>query len=151
MTLRAIISKLLEIKAVKCNRLRSSSTTNLNAGLEDMSACADVSKVTEVAAMANSRLAAAVAALMMSAATAFGALSSTFNSLYDVGVTASSYTASDTLTVVLNFSPTPWQQLLLVNNTGVGIIIGNFFTPVVHQGQSAIAAHLGNFHQFTII
>jgi hypothetical protein len=85
---------------------------------------------------------------MMSAATAFGALSSTFNSPYDIGATASSYTASGALTLALNFSPTPGQPLLLVNNTGAGAIIGTFTG--LAEGATRTASYGGNTFSFRI-
>ncbi len=105
-------------------------------------------KVTGVTVMASSRLAAAVAALMLSAATAFGALSSTFNSPYDVGATAGSYTASGALTLALNFSPNPGQQLLLVNNTGAGAISGTFTG--LAEGATRTVTYGGNNFTFRI-
>jgi hypothetical protein len=87
-------------------------------------------------------------ALILSATNAFGALSATFNSPNDVGATASSYTASGALTLVLNFSPTPGQQLLLVNNTGAGAISGTF--TVLTEGATTTATYGGNTFTFRI-
>jgi sugar lactone lactonase YvrE len=87
-------------------------------------------------------------ALILSATNAFGALSSTFNSPYDVGATASSYTASGALTFALNFSPTPGQQLLLVNNTGAGAISGTFTG--LAEGATRTATYGGNTFTFRI-
>ncbi len=90
----------------------------------------------------------ALGSLLLGAATAFGALSATFNSPYEVGATASSYTASGTLTVALNFSPTPGQQLLLVNNTGTGAISGTFTG--LAEGATRTATYGGNTFTFRI-
>ncbi len=90
----------------------------------------------------------ALGSLLLGAATAFGALSATFNSPYEVGATASTYTASGTLTLALNFSPTPGQQLLLVNNTGTGAISGTFTG--LAEGATRTTTYGGNTFTFRI-
>lgn len=49
-----------------------------------------------------------------------------FNSSADIAVTASSYTASGPLSLMLNFQPVPGQNLTVVKNTGTSFISGNF-------------------------
>jgi hypothetical protein len=85
---------------------------------------------------------------MLSTVTAFGAISATFNSAYDVGTSANGYTASGALTLTLNFSPAPGQQLLLVNNTAATAISGTFTG--LAEGATRTATYGGNTFTFRI-
>ena len=105
-------------------------------------------KRTHPAAMAGMRLTTALGALFLSATTAFGALSATFNSAYDGGISANGYTASGALTLTLNFAPAPGQQLLLVNNTAASAISGTFTG--LAEGATRTATYGGNTFTFRI-
>jgi len=94
------------------------------------------------------KLTTAMGALVLSATTAFGALSSTFNSAYDGGISANGYTASGALTLTLNFAPAPGQQLLLVNNTAASAISGTFTG--LAEGATRTATYGGNTFTFRI-
>ena len=98
--------------------------------------------------MAGMRLITALGALVLSATTAFGALSATFNSAYDGGISANGYTASGALTLTLNFAPAPGQQLLLVNNTAASAISGTFTG--LAEGATRTATYGGNTFTFRI-
>ena len=98
--------------------------------------------------MAGMRLTSALGALFLSATTAFGALSATFNSAYDGGISANGYTASGALTLTLNFAPAPGQQLLLVNNTAASAISGTFTG--LAEGATRTATYGGNTFTFRI-
>ena len=98
--------------------------------------------------MAGMRLTTALGALFLSATTVFGALSATFNSAYDGGISANGYTASGALTLTLNFSPAPGQQLLLVNNTAASAISGTFTG--LAEGATRTATYGGNTFTFRI-
>ena len=50
----------------------------------------------------------------------------TYNSATDVPVTASSYSASGSATLTLNFAPATGTSLTVVNNTGLGFISRTF-------------------------
>jgi len=63
-------------------------------------------------------------------------LVATFNSATDVSVTASSYTASGTFNATLNFAPTAGTALMVVKNTGVPFISGEFSN--LAQGQVVV-------------
>ena len=105
-------------------------------------------KRTHPATMAGMRLTTALGALFLSATTAFGALSATFNSAYDGGISANGYTASGALTLTLNFAPAPGQQLLLVNNTAASAISGTFTG--LAEGATRTATYGGNTFTFRI-
>lgn len=53
-------------------------------------------------------------------------LSFVFQNPADIAVTASGYTASGSLSLSLNFAPTPGQNLTVVKNTGTSFISGTF-------------------------
>jgi sugar lactone lactonase YvrE len=99
-------------------------------------------------AKASIRLATAFGVIVLSANTAFGALSATFNSAYEGEITANGYTASGALTLTLNFAPAPGQQLLLVNNTAASAISGTFTG--LAEGATRTAAYGGNTFTFRI-
>lgn len=69
-------------------------------------------------------------------------VSATFNTASDVPVTASGFTASNgTLSMTLNFAPTPGTNLMVVKNTGLGFINGAFTN--LPQGQIVTLTYNG--------
>jgi uncharacterized repeat protein (TIGR03803 family) len=76
------------------------------------------------------------------------ALSPTFNSATDVGVTSSNYIATGiNLTLNLGFAPTAATTLTVVNNTGSGPITGSFNN--VAEGGTISAVFGGTTYTFT--
>ncbi len=75
------------------------------------------------------------------------ALPVAFNAPSDVPVTSAGFTATgQSLTVTLNFSPTPGDNLMVVKNTGTGPIDGAFSN--VAQGANVALTHGGTTFQF---
>ena len=85
-------------------------------------------------------------ALQAMTVTAVGALTASYNAATDVPVTASSYTAADTVTFTLNCAPTTGATLTVVNNTGPGFINGTFGN--LAQGQVVALSHNGVTYHF---
>lgn len=75
------------------------------------------------------------------------ALSVTYNSPTDVPVTASSYTATgQSLSITLNFTPTPGTNLTVVKNTGFAPINGTFTN--VADGSMVVLSRSGLTYTF---
>ena len=85
-------------------------------------------------------------ALQAMTVTAVGALTASYNAATDVPVTASSYTAADTVTFTLNCAPTTGATLTVVNTTGPGFINGTFGN--LAQGQVVALSHNGVTYHF---
>ena len=74
------------------------------------------------------------------------ALTATFNSAADIPVTSSGYTASGSLTLVLNFSPSAGTALTVVKNTAITPISGTFAG--LPQGGTISAVFAGHTYNF---
>ncbi len=89
------------------------------------------------------RLLVILSALLVSSASA---LTVTFNSAADIPVTSAGYTASGTLTLVLNFAPSAGTALTVVKNTAITPISGTF-TGLAHGGTIS-ASYGGRSYSF---
>src|SRR5215469_13189738 len=78
----------------------------------------------------------AVAVILLSTAHAFADdVNVTYVTGAEVPVSSNDFTAQDkTVHITLNYAPTPGTQLMVVRNTGAGIIRGNFSN--LRQGQT---------------
>ncbi len=86
-------------------------------------------------------------AALIDALSAFSNLAVVFNSASDVPVTASSYNATgQSITFALNFAPTTGTTLMVVNNTGLGLINGTFSN--LAQGQAVALSFEGVNYNF---
>jgi len=70
----------------------------------------------------------------------------TYNTAHDVPVTATSYTATGTVNLVLGFTPPTGTNLTVVNNTGIGFITGQFSN--LAQGQMVDLSYGGKSYRF---
>src|SRR5215468_1001299 len=91
---------------------------------------------------------AAVAVILLSTAHAFAAdVNVTYVTGAEVPVSSNGFTALDkTVHITLNYAPTPGTQLMVVRNTGAGIIRGNFSN--LRQGQTVALNYGGTTYHF---
>jgi hypothetical protein len=91
---------------------------------------------------------AAVAVILLSTAHAFAAdVNVTYVTGAEVPVSSNGFTALDkTVHITLNYAPTPGTQLMVVRNTGAGIIRGNFSN--LGQGQTVALNFGGTTYHF---
>lgn len=93
-------------------------------------------------------LLAAVAVLALSAAHTFAAdVNATYTNSAEVPVKSNGFTAlGKTVNLTLNFAPNPGTELMVVRNTGPGIIRGNFSN--LAQGQIVTLSYGGVTYNF---
>lgn len=93
-------------------------------------------------------VAAAVAVLVLSTPHLFaGDLNVTYITGAEVPVSSNGFTAMEKkVNITLNFAPTPGTQLMVVQNTGLGIIRGTFSN--LAQGQTIALTYAGLTHYF---
>ena len=91
---------------------------------------------------------AAVTVILLSTAHAFAAdVNVTYVTGAEVPVSSNGFTALDkTVQITLNYAPTPGTQLMVVRNTGAGIIRGNFSN--LGQGQTVALTYGGTTYLF---